>query len=419
MRLSRFLALLLLIAPLTALAQTYTPQEIRMEGAEGTNTADLLRVANLKPGAAVTVAEIEAAMQRLGDTGMFSDIRYSVDSKALVFKLKLAAAAASLPVRYANFVWWQPAELEKLVEARVPIFHGSLPLRGNLTEQVEAALVSLLQEKGIDATITALESHDTPHGPITSTALLITRPQIALGKIHLQGGLPALQSKFEERELSLSDEDFDVFTSSEGIRLNVADVYQNAGYLDATTEPAVYSAPRTDPSKSSPRFLVDATAVVHAGEVYRISRIDLPTAPPLSQSEVAHAADLKVGAPASALALRIARSEIQKLAGDRGYLAAKATVDTAKDSGAHTVAYTFGLTLGEIFRLSTLDASELPAAQRQAFLRSVHPAPGVVVDKELTRAIFQALQDLQLRPMPHINTVIDIVHHTAAIVIKP
>jgi hypothetical protein len=37
-------------------------------------------------------------------------------------------------VRFANFVWWQPAELEKLVEARVPLFHGELPINGSLMD---------------------------------------------------------------------------------------------------------------------------------------------------------------------------------------------------------------------------------------------------------------------------------------------
>jgi len=420
MRLSRALAAVLFLTCFSALAQTYTPKEIRFEGAEGTDSAELLRAADLKPGATISVAQIEAAMQRLGDTGMFSDIRYSVDSRALVFKLTPVVAAAALPVRYANFVWWQPAELERLVEAKVPIFHGSLPLRGNLTDQVEAALVDLLREKGIAATITTLESRDTPHGPITSTALMITQPQISLGEIRLQGALPAVQPKFEERKLMLSDEDFDLVASSDAIQRSVADVYQNAGYLDIATDPPAFSAPRPDPrAKLSPRYLVDATAIIHPGEVYRISRIDLPSASPLSQSELSHAADLKVGAPASAAALRVAQAEIQRAGEDRGYLAARASVDSTKDGTAHTVAYTFSLNLGELFHLSALDASALPPAQQQAFLSSIHAAPGVVVDKDLRNRIGQALHDLHLTPQPRPNMVEDRVNHTAKIVIQP
>jgi len=419
MVLRRVLASLLLFASLTALAQTYTPKEIRFDGAGDTDTAELLRVADLKPGATISVPQIEAAMQRLGDTGMFSDIRYSVDSKALVFKLTPVAAAAALPVRYANFVWWQPAELERLVEAKVPIFHGSLPIRGSLTDQVKAALVALLRDRGIDATIDTLETPATKDHP-KETTLYITRPQISLGEIHLQGALPALQSKFEERETTLSDEDFDLNNSSDAIRKSVADVYQNAGYLDIDTDPPAFSAPRADPrAKLSPRYLVDATAIVHPGEVYRISQINLPAAPPLSQSELSKAADLKVGAPASAVALRVSRAEIQRVGQDRGYLAAQSSVATSKDTAAHTVAYTFSLSLGDVFHLSAIDASALPAAQQQAFLSNIHAAPGVVVDKNLMAQIFLGLRDLHLTPQPRPNILEDFVHHTAKIVIQP
>jgi outer membrane protein assembly factor BamA len=413
MRRRRVLALLLLFAPLTVLAQTYTPREIRFEGAEGTDSIELLSVANLKPGAPVTVAEIEAAMQRLGDTGRFSDIRYSVDAKALVFKLTLVAAAASLPIRYANFVWWQPSELEHLVETKVPLFHGSLPIRGSLTDQVEAALVDLLREKGIDATVTTMESRG-------STAMLITRPQISLGEIHLQGAIPAVQLKFEEREQTMSDEDFDLVASSEAIRQNAADVYQNAGYLDVATDPPAFSAPRLDErAKLSKRYLVDATAIIHPGEVYRISRIDLPSPPPLPQSELSHAADLKVGTPASASALRVAQAEIARAGQGHGYLEARASVDTTKDIATHTIAYTFSLRLGELYHVTSVDTSALPLAQEQAFLRSVHVAPGAVPDQQLMQTITQALRDLHLTPTPRPNLVPDRAQHTVKIVIRP
>ena len=147
----RSFALLAALSPaLPVVAQTYTPKTIRIEGATGMDTDQLLGIANLKPGT-LSKEQIEAALQRLGDTGMFTDLSYTVSSEALVFKVTAPATSRSLPVRYANFVWWRPEELEKLVEARVPIFQGKLPFSGTLTEQVEAALTALLGEKGIDA----------------------------------------------------------------------------------------------------------------------------------------------------------------------------------------------------------------------------------------------------------------------------
>ena len=68
---------------LTSAAQTYTTKKIRIEGATATDTTELMRVVNLQPGA-ITKEQIEAALQRLGDTGLFTDLRYKIGADELV-----------------------------------------------------------------------------------------------------------------------------------------------------------------------------------------------------------------------------------------------------------------------------------------------------------------------------------------------
>jgi hypothetical protein len=66
-----------------------------------------------------------------------------------------------------------------------------------------------------------------------------------------------------------------------------------------------------------------------------------------------------------------------------------------------------------------VDTSALPLAQEQAFLRSVHVAPGAVPDQQLMQTITQALRDLHLTPTPRPNLVPDRAQHTVKIVIRP
>ena len=142
-RFLRLFALLALLSGLAVFAQTYQPKVIRLEGADALDRAEVLHLVNLPQGTSLSKQQIEAAMQRLADSGLFSDLSYTVGPDALTITVKPIAGAGALPVRYSNFVWWSPGELELLVEARVPLFHGKLPLTG----QLEAALASLLVEK--------------------------------------------------------------------------------------------------------------------------------------------------------------------------------------------------------------------------------------------------------------------------------
>ena len=60
-------------------------------------------MAGLKPSDGVTQADIQAAAQKLMDTGAFSDIRFTFDGLQLTYALK---SAAMQPVSYQNLPWW-------------------------------------------------------------------------------------------------------------------------------------------------------------------------------------------------------------------------------------------------------------------------------------------------------------------------
>ena len=383
----RSLALLAsLLSVLPVVAQTYSPKAIRIEGATGMDTDQLLGIVNLKPGT-LSKEQIEGALQRLGDTGMFTDLSYTVSSEALVFKVTAPATSRSLPVRYANFVWWQPEELEKLVEARVPVFHGELPFSGTLTEQVEAALTELLKGKGIDAKVEAMQA--SGGDKVTGIILTITRPEILVGETHVDGASPEFAAKLDGMGHGIAGQDFGIEETSRTIRQRLGDIYADAGYLDITNDAPTFAPPRKDMD----RFLIDATVVVHPGEMYRITQIDLTAVPPLSAGELAKAAGIKVGDPAGAATLRLAKGEVAKAYRDRGYLDAFATEETAKDNAAHTVAYAFHFTPGVVYHLAGVDASSLPTDVQQVFASDSKLKPGVVAGVEVRQEIFRILQE--------------------------
>jgi outer membrane protein assembly factor BamA len=417
--LSALALVLCLFCTLPLSAQTYTPKQIRIEGAGDADTANLLRIAALKPGT-LSKQEIEAALQRIADTGMFTDLSYTVNSDALVFKLTAAAASQSQPVHYANFTWWQPAELEQLVEARVPLFHGTMPLSGNLPDQVEAALTDLLREKGIDAKVTAMQTAVGPDGSIAANTLLISSPQIVLGEIHLQGVSPALAPKLVEVQRALSGQDLDLYETSKAIRDNIADLSQDAGYLDIATDPPVFTVPRKDGN----RFVVDASTTVREGEIYRVAEIDIQAAAPLSHAEQEKTTEIKVGDPASPMALRIGKGLLQRAYTDQGFLDAVVKPSANKNSTAHTVAYSFAITVGEVYHLAGVDSSALPASQQSAFAHDPKLKAGVLADREVQQEIFRTLKDQQALKTTRMAEQRDRAHHTVtftltSIITKP
>jgi len=384
MRFFRALSLSLLTLPV--IAQTYTPKAVVIEGP--VDKAEALHIANISAGT-LTKDQIEAALGRLADTGMYADLSYKVDGSALTIVLKPSAAAQLQPVVFANLVWWKPGELEPLIEARVPAYHGKLPAAGTLTQQVEDALTALLHEKGVDDV--KLDARETGSSA-AATTISIESPTVTIGTFTLQQSVPALDKNITNFANTLHGEDFDTGATAQTIWNSAGDMYQNAGYLEETISTPEYAAPR----KTSSGYEVDITATVTPGPVYRVAALNITPTPPAALDDLTKAAAIKPGDLASPLAMRIAKGEMELIYWDASFYDAKATIETAKDSSAHTVTYSVRFEIGQPYHFGKLDLSELTQSQQADFLNAFHAAPGAPAGKPLITALHNAALDAHI-----------------------
>lgn len=394
-------------------AQTYTPKAIHFEGSPDLNSADLLRISGLHQGVPLTRAEIEAGLQKLADTGSFSDLSYTVNDAALTVKLTPAAGAQALPVRFTNFVWWQPAELERALEARVPLFHGELSLTGSLTDQVKSALVAIAHDKGLTITVAADRSSD-PATHDETVAFSIEQPAIRFGTLHIDSVHPAFGTSTDDLIGGLRGQDFDSAVATFTITHDGADIFRNAGFLDAVIDPPVFSAPHPD----GPNYTVDATATVHRGDLYRVTTLQLNADAPLSEADLRRLSDLKTGDPASPMGLLISSQRIAHAYQDRGYLTVDAHTSVALDNVAHTASYAISVTSGPLYHLAQLDASATPSAVQTALAHDRHLAPGAVADAPLFAALREDCQKATGR-LPFYSEHFDRTAHTVTLVLQP
>ncbi len=353
-----------------------------------------MRLIDLPSGAPITKDDIDAALARLGNSGLFTEIRYTVNQDALTIIVKTAPGSQALPVRFANFVWWKPEELEPLVEARVPLFKGKLPLTGDLTDQVEAALVSLLADKGIlnaqvSAHLSALgNAGGASDHNINGVVISIDQPQITLHNLDLNGVAPEAATHHDHSPSTrLKSDDFDLLLTSKAIVDTTVDVHRNAGYLDATVKQPFFS----EPFKETVGYAVDASATVYPGARYHVAAIRIEGAPPALLDQLTHAIAINAGDPAGAMALRVGQGSAARFFINRGMLDATASVATSTDTTAHTVTYRFDVNPGPLYRFVALDISALSPVQRKVFLLRFAITPGAVADQTVTQAITASL----------------------------
>src|SRR5208282_5232031 len=140
--------------PSTSKASSFSASNmfaLKVTGTTRYTDKEILAASGLQLGQNAADGDFKEAVQRLGESGLFSNVVYSYSSSSGGTKLELQLADADksklVPARFENFVWFTDDELRTALQSRVPLFKQLLPLTGNLPDRVSEALQAILTEK--------------------------------------------------------------------------------------------------------------------------------------------------------------------------------------------------------------------------------------------------------------------------------
>ena len=277
-------SLLLVASP--ADAQSFSPPKIVFVGAPDLQPADLIALTGLTPGKPLTEPDIDKAMQQLVDTGLFADIHYTVDGRALTFKLTPQPAANMVPVVYGNFVLWKPEELAPLLHAKVPLFTGSVPTSGNFQQTIADALTAILEDRGIKGHVEGLLTGSK------AVVYSITDPVVQIHQVRVDSVSTVAAPKISAMLQSFAATEYDRHSAA-AIQQRLQETYLDLAFLDVTIDPPVRSQPTVTPNA----ILVDYTTAAHEGAQYHISKFDWPASPIVPRPDFERDIPLRAGDP--------------------------------------------------------------------------------------------------------------------------
>jgi outer membrane protein assembly factor BamA len=365
-----------LVAPSTNLsAQTFVLPKISFTGAPTYSQAELLAFTGLKPGATSTSAEIQAAAQRLSDTGLFADVHFASNAQGLTYTLKLMPADNLLPARFANFVWWSPEELTTALKARIPLYLGLIPISGNLQDSVTAALKAMLAEKNVAATVAAIPSAQVGATP-TAISFSIESPEVRVHTLTLAQASSAMQPKLDKVPKEYAGKLFEQDSTRAAITTQVSEIYRNDGYLDIAILDLTHAAPQVTPTSID----LDLTATLSEGEPYRLTSLTWPGSDIMSTADFNKSVKLKPEDVASQLALRRSLSPLANAYYAKGFQDVKVQAPATIDHATHHVSYTIRVVPGDQYRIHTVKALGLNDTQRKQFDSAWHMNPGDFYD---------------------------------------
>jgi outer membrane protein assembly factor BamA len=376
-------------APATAVA-TAPLREIHAEGLKSFSESQVAPLTGLQIGAQVSKDDLQAAADKLVQTGLFASVKYNFQSRtdglALTFHL---TEAPRVPAYFDNLPWFSDSELNEAIHAKVPFYNGALPEHGAVVDQAADALAQFLITNGLQAAV----EHQVAPNPLGDGDVQLFRIDAeALHVASIEFGDPALNASPAVRQeipvllgKAYSRTAIDLFLTEQ-----IRPIFFQKGLLRVKLGP-----PEVRLSGNPNKKLPDQIPVfvpVTPGPVYHWKGVQWSGNNVLSSITLTNSVALKPGDIADGMAIEAAWDHVHEEYGRRGYMQAKAEPLATYDDSAHTVAYTVRIEEGKPFRFASMVITGL-SVNAERYLREAWPIPeGQIFDKAQYETFLTKLQ---------------------------
>jgi outer membrane protein assembly factor BamA len=371
-------------------AATATLKEVRADGLKSVSESQLAALAGLQPGASAGRDDLQAAADKLLQSGLFSKVKYNfqtrTDGLVVIFHVE---EAPRIPAYFDNLPWFGDGELNDAIRKKLPFYDGTLPNAGVVVDQAADALSEFLVTHGLQAAIEH-QALANPNGEGDVQQFHIEGASLRIFSLEfsdpsLNSSLTVQQQLSELKGKPYSRMAIDLFLVEQ-----VRPIFQKQGLLHAKLGPPEVRL-TGNPNQKLPEQ-IPVYVPVTPGAVYRWKGVQWTGNSLLSSITLTGDVALTVGEVADGMTLEAGWDRIREEYAHRGYLDAKIDPVAAYDDQAHTVAYAAHIEEGMPYKLGAMVITGLSTAAEKR-LRDQWPIPaGELFDKTLYEDFLSKLQ---------------------------
>jgi outer membrane protein assembly factor BamA len=364
----------LLFCSLSLLAQhKVSLKTIRFQGAPQYTQEELLTTAGLNPGSRLAASDVKAHAKQLNDTGMFAGVKFSSDSKGILFSL--TPSSQLFPLHLDNLPLKPGKVLDEKLHERFPLYHGLLPASGSMLEGIRQMFEEMLAAQGVKAMVKADLTSGLGPQKITAINFTITSPAVRIGLMQLAGVSPAMQAKTNTLVNGQTGNAFDTENTALGLQRAFEDLYQDQGYAAVKVE--VTQADR--PVVSDQAIDIPFAVTVKEGGIYKLGSINYPGDALVPRAEVEKI--LSKYPAGSGRPLDLYLLAVRDAYHARGYLDCSVASHPAFNEGTHIVSYSLEIAPGTVYRLASVKFDGAPDAMAAKLTGLWKMAPGAAFDE--------------------------------------
>jgi outer membrane protein assembly factor BamA len=386
---------------IAALAQqNFQIAKIEFEGLNRFSVQEATATTELKVGDQFELTALDAAAQRLLDSGNFKNVAYRTrptrDQITITFVVEEAKVTTSRVI-FDNFIWFSDTELIAAVQRDVPSFTGIATDNGDMVDRITKSLQRFLHENKIEATVSYMASQDAPGSTTQEHVLSVLGIPMPICTLHFPGANNISEAKLTDSSKSLIGTDYSHKFVSLFSQNTLFPLYKELGQLRAAFSPPLAKVEESLTCKSG----VDVTIPVDEGLIYKWDKAEWVGMMALTASELNDILGMTSGQPANGIKVDKASKEIQKAYGRKGYLNANLQSVPSFDDNKSIVTYRMEIREGQQFRMGQFIAKGFPEPIAKLLQERWALKPGAVFDEgysiefsqkqmnEIMRSLFQ------------------------------
>jgi outer membrane protein insertion porin family len=340
--------------------QTIRLSSIEVSGLQRITKDQAVAASGLQVGQTIDVAALDAAAQRLANSGLFTNISYrlrgSADKAVVTFEVE-EPKGRGLPVVFDNFVWFTEGEIIDAVRREVPSFDGTALESGSVLGGITKALQQLLRERKIQGQVDYTPSADVAGGN-AKHVFSVKGANIKVCAVRFPGTAKVPESELAKHSKPLMASEYSQEFVSAFAAANLIPVYRERGHLQAAfgTPSAKFGMDGGEACKEE----IVVTLPVTEGVAYNWDKAEWSGNDSYTAQELESALAMKPGELANGLKIDAGVKALHKLYGRKGFLRARSRAESIYDDVNRRVIYRINISEGPQFRMGTLKITGLP-----------------------------------------------------------
>jgi outer membrane protein insertion porin family len=311
----------------------------------------------LKVGDSAGDGDFQQAVQKLGETGLFTDVQfsYSYSQAGTEVEFQVTENNKLLPVRLENLVWFSDQEWVERLKKVIPLFQGELPAEGTLADTVADALQTMLAERGSTAARVEVRRPGEEQGAVDAIVYSVTGLPIQIKTFDFPGANRSEQDPLQAAAKRLVGEEYTRSAMRVLAQIDLAPVYLRQGKLRAE-----FADAQAKVLSETPQLVeVQVLQPVDEGATYKLGKLAWSGNKLIPTAKLEPMVHLKAGEPVNAIELKDDLTKVSGIYRSSGYMRAEVTPQLTLNDADSTADYMFEVSEGAQYKMGELDIAGL------------------------------------------------------------